>query len=383
MLLRETFDLRSGASKEVGSKSSNEGHHMETLEEISLPDYERVLLCQDSSIGYRSLIAIHNTNLGPAVGGTRVWPYQSDEQALNDVLRLARGMTYKNALAGLDLGGGKSVIISNNRISNRQEFFATHGRFVERLGGRYITAEDVGTSPADMEYVSRETQYVAGLLKGGGDPSPFTARGVFRGMQAAAQYRWNSSDLSDKTIALQGCGNVGYHLAGELAEAGAKLIVTDTDQARASRLIEAYGGAEFVEADEIYGTKAEIFAPCALGGVINHQTIPLLKCEIIAGAANNQLLSDSDGDELKRRGLLYAPDYAINAGGIISGAFDLLGWEAAQVKEGVEGIFETLLSIFSLARELDVSPHRAADQLAERRFLHPLASGSFQEKENV
>ena len=341
----------------------------QSFEEIHISGYEKVVLCQDSSIGYRSLIALHNTNLGPAVGGTRVWPYASDEAALNDVLRLAQGMTYKNALAGLKMGGGKSVIISDNRIADRERFFRTHGRFIEKLGGSYVTAEDVGTSPQDMEYVNMETRHVAGLLKGGGDPSPFTARGVFRGIQAAAQYCWSNSSLADKTVAIQGCGNVGFHLAGELAKAEANLIVTDMDEARAERVIKAYG-AKFVEPDEIYSADASIFAPCALGGIINDRTIPLLKCEIVAGAANNQLLSDAHGDELMRRNILYAPDYAINAGGIISGAFDLMGWDAQKVKQSVENIFDTLLSIFSLAEALDVSPHRAADRLAESRFMH-------------
>lgn len=343
---------------------------METVKEIPVTGYEKVVLCEDLSIGYRGLIALHNTNLGPAVGGTRVWPYASDEAALDDVLRLAQGMTYKNALAGLKMGGGKSVIISDNRIADREEFFRTHGRFIEKLGGSYITAEDVGTSPHDMEYVNMETGYVAGLLKGGGDPSPFTARGVFRGMQAAAQYCWGNADLSSKTVAIQGCGNVGYHLAGELVNAGAKLIVTDMDQSRAERVIRAYG-ASFAEPDAIYSTDAQIFAPCALGGIINDRTIALLKCEIVAGAANNQLLSDADGDGLMRRNILYAPDYAINAGGIISGAFDLMGWDAQKVRQSVENIFDTLLSIFALAEGLDVSPHRAADQLAESKFQAP------------
>src|SRR5215212_10819377 len=287
--------------------------------------HEQVVMCHDKSSGYRGVIAIHDTTLGPALGGARFWHYASDEEAIIDALRLSRGMTYKNAVAGLNLGGGKSVIIGDNRTTKREMTFRAHGRFVESLGGRYITAEDVGTSTADMDFVHMETDYVAGLAGRSGDPSPVTAHGVFRAIQASAKARWGADDLSTKTVAVQGCGHVGYYLAKELHEAGAKLIVTDIDADRVKRVATEFG-ARPVGADEIYSVAAEIFAPCALGAIINDRTLPQLKCEIVAGAANNQLLEERHGDELESRNILYAPDYVANAGGVINVYSELAGW---------------------------------------------------------
>src|SRR6187401_831611 len=243
--------------------------------------HEQLVACYDKSSGYRGIIAIHDTTLGPALGGTRFWNYESENEAIFDVLRLSRGMTYKNAVAGLNLGGGKAVIIGDNRTVRREMIFRAHGRFVESLGGRYITAEDVGTSTADMDYVHMETDYVAGLAGRSGDPSPVTAHGVFRAIQASAKERWGSDELSTKTIALQGCGHVGYYLAKELHEAGAKLVVSDIDADRVKRVVSEFG-ARAVSSDEIYGVQADLFAPCALGAIINDKTIPQLKVEIVA-----------------------------------------------------------------------------------------------------
>src|SRR5919201_5418214 len=276
---------------------------MQIFETIASMGHEQLVLCQDAAAGYRGIIAIHSTVLGPALGGTRFWSYASDDEAIVDALRLARGMTYKNAVAGLNLGGGKSVIIGDNKTTSRELLFRAHGRFVESLGGRYITAEDVGTSTADMDFVHMETDYVTGLAGRSGDPSPVTAHGVFRAIQAAAKERWDSDDVSTRTIALQGCGHVGYYLAKELHEAGAKLVVTDIDTERVKRVVKEFG-ATAVEPDEIYGVKAEIFAPCALGAIINDKTIPQLQVEIVAGAANNQLLEERHGEDLEERDIL-------------------------------------------------------------------------------
>src|SRR6266498_1182789 len=237
---------------------------MEIFDTMSEMGHEQVMMCSDPSCGYRGVIAVHSTRLGPALGGTRFWNYPTDEEAVTDALRLSRGMTYKNAVAGLHLGGGKSVIIGDNRTVDRKPIFRAHGRFVESLGGRYITAEDVGTSTRDMDFVHLETDHVAGLASKSGDPSPVTAHGVFRAIQASAKERWGDDDISDKTVAVQGCGHVGYFLAKELHEAGAKLVVTDIDADRVKRVVSDFG-ARPVKTDDIYGVDADIFAPCALG----------------------------------------------------------------------------------------------------------------------
>lgn len=335
------------------------------ITELEIPGYERVAAAQEGA--YRGFIAIHSTALGPAVGGTRFWHYPNDDAAVNDLLRLARGMTYKNALAGLPLGGGKSIILRDGQPVDREKMFRAHGRFVETFAGSYITAEDVGTNPHDMEIVRTETQHAAGLLGQSGDPSPFTARGVFRALQAAAKYRWDSESLSGRTIALQGGGNVGYHLAANLHQSGARLIVSDVDEHKVDRLVQEFG-ATAVGSEEIYRTEADVFAPCALGGIINDETIPQLKVAIVAGGANNQLLEPRHGDELERLGILYAPDYAANAGGIINGCRELLGWEASQTTAKVEAIYDTLLDIFATAKTEGIPTYKAADRLAERRL---------------
>lgn len=334
---------------------------------IASMGHEQLVLCQDSASGYRGIIAIHSTVLGPALGGTRFWNYASDEEAIVDALRLARGMTYKNAVAGLNLGGGKSVIIGNNKTADREMLFRAHGRFVESLGGRYITAEDVGTSTADMDYVHMETDYVSGLAGRSGDPSPVTAHGVFRAIQASAKERWGSDDLSLKTIAVQGCGHVGYYLSKELHEAGAKLIVADIDAERAKRVASEFG-ARVLTSDEIYGAQADIFAPCALGAIINDRTIPQLKVEIVAGAANNQLLEERHGDELESRNILYAPDYVANAGGVINVYGELADWTSARSFRKADEIYDTITKVFEIAKTQKIPTYLAADRLAEQRI---------------
>jgi leucine dehydrogenase len=340
---------------------------MKIFDTIAEMGHEQVVLCHDHSAEYRAIIAIHSTTLGPALGGTRFWQYATDEEAIVDALRLARGMTYKNAVAGLNLGGGKSVLIGDNRTANREMIFRAHGRFVESLGGRYITAEDVGTSTADMDFVHMETDYVTGLAGRSGDPSPVTAHGVFRAIQASAKWCWSSDDLHGKTVSVQGCGHVGYHLAKELNQAGAKLVVTDIDAERVKRVVSEFG-AVAVAADDIYAVPADIFAPCALGAVINDKTIPQLRVEIVAGAANNQLQDERHGDELHRRGIRYAPDYVANAGGVINVYSELAGWSSARAFRKADEIYETILRVFSIAKQEGVATHEAADRLAEQRI---------------
>jgi leucine dehydrogenase len=326
--------------------------------------HEQVVFNQDSSCGYRGIIAIHSTVLGPAVGGTRFWKYASDEEALVDALRLSRGMTYKCAVAGLPWGGGKSIIIDDGKPKDREKLFRAHGRFIDRFGGRYVTAEDVGTSPADMEIIALETSHVGGLIGKGGDPSPLTALGVFRSMQASAQHRWGSDELRNKRVAIQGCGNVGFNLAKLLHEAGAKLIVSDVDEKKAKRAVEGFG-AHSASPEAIFSAQADIFAPCALGGIINDETIPLLKAEIVCGGANNQLLQPRHGDALEDRGILYAPDYVANSGGVLSGTVIPLGCMREKARANVLEIYDTLLSVFEIAKAERIPTYKAADILAE------------------
>ena len=329
--------------------------------------HEQVVFSEDSSCGYRGIIAIHSTVLGPAVGGTRFWKYASEEEALVDALRLSRGMTYKCAVAGLPLGGGKSIIIDDGNPKDREKFLRAHGRFIDRFGGRYVTAEDVGTSPADMEIIAMETSHVGGLIGRGGDPSPLTALGVFRSMQASAQHRWGRDELRGKRVAIQGCGNVGFNVAMLLRDAGAQLIVSDVDERKVNRAAEELG-ARPVSAEGIFSIDADIFSPCALGAIINDETIPLLKAEIVCGAANNQLLEPRHGDELERRNILYAPDYVANSGGVLSGGAELFGWPSEKVRAEISAIYDTLLSIFAIAKMDGIPTYKAAGTLAEQRL---------------
>ena len=340
---------------------------MKLFDTLAEMGHEEVVMCSDPSIGYRGILAVHSMKLGPALGGTRFWQYATDEEAITDALRLSRGMTYKNAVAGLHLGGGKSIIIGDNKTKDRERIFRAHGRFVETLGGRYITAEDVGTSTQDMAFVHMETGHVAGLAGKSGDPSPVTAHGVFRAVQASVCQKWGSDSLEGKTVAIQGVGSVGSYLAKELHEAGAKLIVSDIDSAKAAKVSKATG-AKIVEGDAIFTAEADIFSPCALGGIINDTTIPKLKVQIVAGGANNQLLEERHGDELGRRGILYAPDYVANAGGVINVYGEVAGWDAQRALDKADDIYDTILKVFDIAETQHIPTYLAADRLAEQRL---------------
>ena len=341
--------------------------HLDIFADMQTMGHEQVLFSHDPSCGYFGIIAIHDTTLGPALGGTRFWQYANTDEAITDALRLARGMTYKSAVAGINLWGGKSVIIGDNKRADREALFRAHGRFIETLGGRYITAEDIGTSPADMEYIKLETDHVAGLLGLSGDPSPVTAYGVYVGMKAAAKFRWGTDNLSGKTVAVQGAGKVAYHLMQHLHAEGSNLIVTDIDDEKVRRAVQEFG-ARPVSPGAIYDQAANIFSPNALGATINDETLPRLKVEIIAGGANNQLAEDRHGDELERRGILYAPDYVINGGGVINVYGELHRWPVERAKKKAGEIYETLLRIFDMAKRDKIPTYEAADRLAQQRI---------------
>jgi leucine dehydrogenase len=340
---------------------------MEIFELIREQGHEQVVFCYEPSCGYKGIVAIHDTTLGPALGGTRFWNYATDTEALVDVLRLSRGMTYKASVAGLNLGGGKSVIIGDPKNTRREPIFRAHGRFIESLGGRYITAEDVGTSVTDMDYVHMETEHVTGLPGTSGDPSPVTAYGTYRGMKAAAQVKLGTDELGGCTVAVQGLGNVGYYLCRHLYAEGANLVVTDIDSERIGRVVDEFG-AEAVGPDAIYGVEADIYAPCALGAVINDETMPRMRVQVVAGAANNVLAEPRHGELLHERGILYAPDYVINAGGLINVYGELKGWSSEQAMRKAGEIYTTLLRLFELSQEEGIPTYRAADRIAEKRI---------------
>ncbi len=341
---------------------------MELFDLMSEKNHEQLVLWNEPEFGYRGIIAIHDTSLGPALGGTRFWQYESDDAAVLDALRLARGMTYKAAITGLNLGGGKSVIWGDNKRVDREMVFRAHGRAVESLGGRYITAEDVGTSPDDMEFVRMETEHVVGVLGRSGDPSPVTAYGVYQGIKAAAAFRWDDDSLEGRHVAVQGLGHVGYHLCEDLAAEGARLSVTDIDADRVRRVVEEFD-ATAVDTDDIYDVDADIFAPCALGAVVNDDTLERLSVEVVAGAANNILALSHHGQELHARNILYAPDYVINAGGLINVYGEMNDWGTERSKRKATDIYRTLLRIFEHAEAEDLPTNEAADAVAEQRVL--------------
>lgn len=347
---------------------------MDTFADMEMFGHEQLVLAHEPSCGYYGIIAIHDTTLGPALGGTRFWQYASTADAVTDALRLARGMTYKASVAGLNLGGGKSVIVGDNKRLDREALFRAHGRFIETLGGRYVAAEDVGTSPADMEYVRLETPHVSGLLGLSGDPSPVTGYGVYRGMRAAAKFRWGSDSLAGKAVAVQGCGKVAYYLCGHLHADGAALIVSDIDADKVKRVTTEFG-ARPVEPNAIYDVSADIYAPCALGATVNDDTLPRLRVEIIAGGANNQLAEERHGDLLEQRGILYAPDYVINGGGLINVYGELHRWPEERSKKKAGDIYDTLLRIFAIAQRDRIPTYQAADRLAEERIAAVAALG--------
>lgn len=344
---------------------------MKIFERLAQHEHEQIVLCSDTSSGLRAIIAIHDTTLGPSLGGCRMWPYKSEDEALEDVCRLSRGMSYKAAAAGLNLGGGKSVIIGDPKKDKSEALFRAFGRFIEGLSGRYITAEDVGTSVNDMVHVRMETKYVTGIprsLGGSGDPSPFTALGVFQGVRACARKVYGTDDLKGRHVAIQGAGNTGQHLARHLKEAGATLTISDIDAERVKRLADEVG-AKVVGPDDIFGVKADIFSPAALGGIINDDTIPQLKVKIVAGSANNVLADEGrHGAELKKRGILYAPDFVINSGGLINVANELIGYNRDQALLQVNAIDEIITKIIATAEGDDLPTHVAANKIAEERI---------------
>ena len=341
------------------------------FESISKTDHEEVIFCQNKDAGLKAIIAIHNSVLGPALGGLRMWPYATEQDALNDVLRLSRGMTYKAAVSGLNLGGGKAVIIGDPSKDKSEALFRAFGRFVNSLNGRYITAEDVGIDVNDMEYVYRETEFVTGVHQvhgGSGDPSPFTAYGTLQGLMAALQTKYGNEDIGKYSFAVQGVGHVGMEYLKLLRERGAKVFVTDINQELVQRAVDDYG-AEAVALDDIYDVDANVYSPCALGGTVNENTLDRLKCQVICGAANNQLASNEIGDELQRRGILYAPDYAVNAGGLMNVSLEIDGYNRERAMRMLRTINLNLTRIFEISKRDNIPTYKAADRMAEERIL--------------
>ncbi len=343
---------------------------MGTFELISKHgDHEQVVYCHDKDVGLKAIIAIHNTALGPALGGTRMWNYKTEEDAIVDVLRLSRGMTYKAAAAGLNLGGGKAVILGDPKTQKSEALFRSFGRFVNSLNGRYITAEDVGTSVKDMEYVFMETSWVSGIPKafgGSGDPSPYTAHGVLMAIKASVKEKLAVDSLKGVRIAVQGLGNVGYHLLEYLTAEQAIVTVTDIDPEKVKKVCAKFN-IQAVAPDEIDGVVCEVFAPCALGAVINDESIKRLKCKIVAGGSNNQLAEPRHGDMLRELGILYAPDYVANAGGLMNVFVELEGYSPDRALDKTTQVYENMMQVFEIAKREGISTHVAADRLAEQR----------------
>lgn len=334
-------------------------------------NHEQVVFCNDNETGLRAIIAIHNTVLGPSLGGTRMWVYNNEMEALYDVLRLSRGMTYKAAVAGLNLGGGKAVIIGDSKKHKSEALLRRFGKFVNSLGGKYITAEDVGMNSKDMEYIHMETDHVSGLpesMGGSGDPSPVTAYGVYLSMKASAKERWGSDSLAGKKVAVQGTGNVGENVVKHLAQEGAKVYVCDINEERVRSVANMYK-AEVVDGNTVYDLDIDIYAPCALGATVNDQTLERLKCSIICGAANNQLADEKvHGDAVIRKGILYAPDFVVNAGGLINVCSELTGYNRQRAMEQAENIYNTTLNIFKISKSENIPTYVAANRIAEKRI---------------
>ena len=344
---------------------------MSVFSNSSFKGHEQVVFCHDEETDLKAIIAIHDTTLGPALGGTRMWPYASEEEALEDVLRLSRGMTYKAAVSGLNLGGGKAVIIGDPKTDKSEALFRAYGQFIESLNGRYITAEDVNITVDDIEHIYMETRFAVGVAKihgGSGNPAPYTALGVFRGMEASCTEAFGNRSVSGKTIAVQGVGSVGFELSRILNDHGANIIYTDISETNIERIQAAIPSAKFVEADKIFDVDCDILAPCALGAGINDETIPRLKAKIVCGAANNQLAEDRHGEELKSRGILYAPDYLINAGGLMNVSIEFEGWNDGKARRMIDTIYDTTLKIFAISKEQNIPVNEAADVLSMNRI---------------
>jgi leucine dehydrogenase len=335
-------------------------------------DYENLLLCQDKALNFKAIIALHDTTLGPATGGCRMWQYEGEMDAIEDALRLARGMTYKYAAAGVNLGGGKAVILGDPYRKDREPIFRALGKFINRLGGKYITGEDVGTTLNDMEYIRMETEYVVTLptyLGGAGDIAPMTAFGVIRAMQACCKRVYGSDSLEGKTVTVQGLGAVGHNVVGQLQELGVKMVVTDIDSQKVEAMVEKYG-VERVDPEAIYDVECDVFCPCALGAILNDDTLARLKCRVICGSANNQLREERHGDLLEQKGMVYAPDYIANAGGTIydTDRLGIGGVSHERGKEKVSRIYQNMERIFEIADRDKMPTYLAADRMAEERI---------------
>ncbi len=332
--------------------------------------HEQVVLCHDQASGLKAIIAIHNTTLGPALGGTRMWNYKNEEEALVDVLRLSKGMTYKAAAAGLNLGGGKAVIIGDPKKDKSEALFRAFGRFISSLNGKYITAEDVGTTVRDMEYIYMETPFVTGIpqaLGGSGDPSPFTAHGVLQGIKASVKEKLGADSLKDVRVAVQGLGNVGSNLVGHLVKEGAVVTVADIDSERVEKMVAKHGVAATAP-DQILEIEADVQAPCALGAILNDQSLQKLKCKVVCGGANNQLAELRHADSLRELGILYAPDYLVNAGGLMNVFVELEGYSTERAFDKTHEVYNNLMSVFQISKRDNISTQAAADRLAEERI---------------
>ncbi|MDE1208227.1 Glu/Leu/Phe/Val family dehydrogenase [Tenacibaculum larymnensis] len=339
--------------------------------QLSFDNHEQIVFCNDEDTGLKAIIGIHNTTLGPALGGTRMWQYKSEWEALNDVLRLSRGMTYKSAITGLNLGGGKAVIIGDAKTQKNDALMRKFGEFVNSLSGKYITAEDVGMETRDMDIIREVTPHVTGVsesIGGSGNPSPVTAYGVYMGMKAAAKYKFGTENLDGKKVLVQGVGHVGETLVKHITDEGAQVILNDINEARLEELSKKYG-ANVVLGNDIFGLDVDIYAPCALGATINDESIAQLKAKVIAGAANNQLANElKHGTMLKEKGIAYAPDFLINAGGIINVYAEVVGYDKAESLKRTENIYNTTLDIFNLSEKENITTHQAAFNIAQARI---------------
>lgn len=346
-------------------------HSADVFGQIAHYGHEQLAFFHDKKLGLKAIVAIHDTTLGPALGGTRIWNYKSDEEALRDVLRLSRGMTYKSSISGINLGGGKAVIIGDPDVLSNEFFWRRYGQFINSLGGKYITAEDVGTSTKFMEYVAQETPYVAGKpehLGGGGDPSPFTAYGVYLGMKASAKKAWGSDSLTGKKVLVEGIGNVGHYLVEKLSKEGAKIYVTDIKERKLKEISSKFN-VTVVPVEDAYDVDLDVYAPCALGGTLNAINLNRLNCQVIAGAANNQFDDEIEDANLARaKGMVYAPDFLINAGGVINCYIELDGYNQERAYLATEKIYDRTLEVFEKADAEDLTTGIAAIKLAEERI---------------
>lgn len=369
--IRLTLPTLFNIAMEVTTLEKSELMQNPVIAQMSIHNHEQILFCNDNATGLRAIIAVHNTVLGPALGGTRMWNYNNEMEALNDVMRLSRGMTYKSSVAGLNLGGGKAVIIGDARKIKSEALLRRFGKFVNSLGGKYITAEDVAMTSRDMELIHMETDYVSGLpenMGGSGDPSPVTAYGVYVSMKASANEVWGSDSLAGKKVLVQGIGHVGEVLVSHLTKEGAKVYINDISEERLKAVAAQYK-AEVVAADKMFDLDIDVYAPCALGATVNDDTLARLKCKIICGAANNQLADEQKhGKMVGEQGILYAPDFVVNAGGIINVYYELEGYNRDRAMSHAEKIYGTTQSIIRLAKAEGIATYQAANRMAEQRI---------------